>query len=113
MGWLPLVGSSKITGLFCKRALQKRRYSAKETYNFKEPTNRSHPIIQTEENQSHIHDLLVMIMISAKIDKIDTKIDQIETDCQDPGYFLQWPYIETAHSINATFAPELIASGIL
>jgi len=28
----------KIIGLFCKRALSKRRYSAKETYNFKEPT---------------------------------------------------------------------------
>jgi len=34
----------KIIGLFCKRALWKRRYSAKETYNFKEPTTRSHPI---------------------------------------------------------------------
>ena len=34
----------KITGLFCKRALWKRRYSAKETYNCREPTNRSHPI---------------------------------------------------------------------
>jgi len=34
----------KIIGLFCKRALQKRLYSAKETYNLKEPTNRSHPI---------------------------------------------------------------------
>ena len=34
----------KIIGLFCKRALQKRRYSAKETYNFKEPTTRSHPM---------------------------------------------------------------------
>jgi len=34
----------KIIGLFCKRALSKRRYSAKETYHFKEPTNRSHPI---------------------------------------------------------------------
>jgi len=33
-----------ITGLFCERALIKRWYSAKETYNFKEPTNRSHPI---------------------------------------------------------------------
>ena len=29
----------KITGLFCKIALYKRRYSAKETYHFKEPTN--------------------------------------------------------------------------
>jgi len=26
----------KIAGLFCKRALSKRRYSAKETYNFKQ-----------------------------------------------------------------------------
>jgi len=34
----------KIIGLFCKRALQMRRYSAKETYIFKEPTNRRHPI---------------------------------------------------------------------
>jgi len=34
----------KIIGLFRKRALWKKRYSAKETYNFKEPTNRSHAI---------------------------------------------------------------------
>ena len=34
----------KIIGLFCKRALQKRLYSAKETCNFKEPTNSSHTI---------------------------------------------------------------------
>jgi len=35
----------KIVGLFCTRALSKRLYSAKETYHFKEPTNRSHPIV--------------------------------------------------------------------
>ena len=34
----------KIIGLFCKRALQKRHCSAKETYNFVDPTYRSHPI---------------------------------------------------------------------
>jgi len=34
----------KIIGLFCKKALLNRRYSAKETYDLKEPTNRSHPI---------------------------------------------------------------------
>jgi len=34
----------KIIGLSCKRALQKRHYSAKETYDFKEPTNCSHPV---------------------------------------------------------------------
>ena len=31
-----------------KSALQKRRYSAKETYNFKAPTHRSHPIVVSE-----------------------------------------------------------------
>ena len=36
----------KIIGLFCKRDLLKRRHSAKEMYNFMEPTNRSHPILQ-------------------------------------------------------------------
>ena len=35
----------QIIGLFCKRALYKRLYSAKETCIFKEPTNRSHPIV--------------------------------------------------------------------
>jgi len=34
----------KIIGLFCKRALQKRRYSEKETYNSIDPTDRGHPI---------------------------------------------------------------------
>ena len=34
----------KIISLFCKRTLSKRQYSAKKTYNFKETTNRSHPI---------------------------------------------------------------------
>jgi len=34
----------KIIGLFCKRDLEKRRYSAKETRHFKEPANRSHPM---------------------------------------------------------------------
>ena len=34
----------KIIGLLCKRAPLNRSYSAKETYNFKEPTNCRHPI---------------------------------------------------------------------
>jgi len=34
----------QIMGLFCKRALYKRLHSAKETYHFKEPIHRSHPI---------------------------------------------------------------------
>jgi len=54
MGWLWLVGSIKIVGIFCKRALQKRRYSAKETYDLVDPTHRSHPIL-------HVHVELVWI----------------------------------------------------
>jgi len=34
----------KMIGLFCKRALQKRQYSAKETYDVIDPTDCSHPI---------------------------------------------------------------------
>jgi len=35
----------RFVGLFCKRALQKRQYSANETYNFIDPTDRSHPLV--------------------------------------------------------------------
>jgi len=34
----------KRIGLFCKRILLKRLYSARETYAFKEPTHHSHPL---------------------------------------------------------------------
>ena len=45
----------KIICLFCKRALQKRRYSAKETYDFEQPTNRSHPINNMQDAPRFIH----------------------------------------------------------
>ena len=34
----------QIIDLFCKRALLKRRFPAKQTYNLIDPTDRSHPI---------------------------------------------------------------------
>jgi len=45
----------KIIGVFCKRALYKRLYSAKEIYDFKELTNRSHriPCINSMTEMSH------------------------------------------------------------
>ena len=36
-----------ITGLFCKRALYKRRYSAQETYRFIDATDGRHAIVKT------------------------------------------------------------------
>ena len=44
--WYGVATSSrllKMIGLFCKRALQNRQYSVKETFNFKEPTNAAIP----------------------------------------------------------------------
>jgi len=46
----------KNTGLFCKRARSRRLYSAKETYNFKKPTNRSHPV-RLQDTNMHTHRL--------------------------------------------------------
>jgi hypothetical protein len=43
IGWLQLVGSIKLLISFAKETY-KRDYSAKETYNFIDPTDRSHPI---------------------------------------------------------------------
>ena len=45
----------KIISLFCKRALQKRLYSAKETYNFMESTTHSHPIRKFAHRRTHTH----------------------------------------------------------
>ena len=62
----------KSKGLFCQRALQKKQYSAKVTYNFKEPTNRSHPIVhfkllrmsQTEQEKTDSTVSFVSLRIS-------------------------------------------------
>ena len=43
-GVAPASRIDKIISLFCKRALQKRHYSAKETNKFIDHTDRSHPI---------------------------------------------------------------------
>jgi len=50
----------KVIGLFCKIALQKRLYSTNETHNFKEPTNRSHPMASAGRNYwfTLLHELL-------------------------------------------------------
>jgi len=44
----------KIIGVFCNRSSLLQGSFAKETYNFKEPTNRSHPIICTWSFYTHL-----------------------------------------------------------
>jgi len=72
----------QIIGLFCKRALLKRLYFAKETYDFKEPTNRSHPISacanwKTHINNEHILILCVSQAISACTNSLYTASDAV------------------------------------
>jgi len=45
MGWLRLVGSLKLIVLFCRIYSLLYGSFAEETCNFKEPTNRSHPVV--------------------------------------------------------------------
>jgi len=45
----------KIIGLECKRAQEKRLYSAKETFDCKEPTNCSHIIVSTLFDVTHTY----------------------------------------------------------
>jgi len=44
----------KITGLFCRIQSLLQGSFAKETYNFKEPTHRSHPIQVITQNDGHL-----------------------------------------------------------
>ena len=57
----------KNVGLFCKRAPQKRQYSAKETFHLIDPTNRSHPIYQSEGGYNCVYIIYVILMSQEKI----------------------------------------------
>ena len=58
----------KNIGLFCKRDLQKRPIFCKETYIFKHPTHRSHPI-------SHISTYTYFVNWDIYIYKLPTRVD--------------------------------------
>ena len=55
----------KNIGLFCKRDLQKRPIFCKETYIFKHPTNRSHPILESLHTNSFHSSIQAHTIISA------------------------------------------------
>ena len=61
-------GLLKIVGLFSKRALLKRQYSAEETSNFKEPINRSHPI--SPRVQSKIESLCYYVIKNVSLHRV-------------------------------------------
>jgi len=53
VGWVRLAGSITLQMLFAKEPYKKRLYSAKETCNFIDATNHSHPI-HVDERSSKI-----------------------------------------------------------
>ena len=53
----------KNIALFCKTALLKRRYSAKETYNLIDPTDRSHPICISIQATPHVPVVLCVLYV--------------------------------------------------
>ena len=55
-------------GLFCKRALKKRLYSAKETNNLIDPTHRSHPIYIFEYSLNDCQNIVSFIGLFCKRD---------------------------------------------
>jgi len=61
MGWLRVAGSLKLQVSFAKEPYQ-RDYSAKETCNFKEPTDRSH-LIHTYKEASFCCHLSFLVVI--------------------------------------------------
>jgi len=72
-------------GLFCRRALQKRQYSANETYNLIDPANRSHPITYLLSTFTHIyythllHYQLAENLVGQTGDKIQEMVNESST----------------------------------
>jgi hypothetical protein len=83
----------QIIGLFCEKALEKRRFSAKETYNLKEPTDRSHPICS-------YRDIYIQATNSGTAGETAHKGD-VSYRCRDIDMYIQrYRYIYTCIYIN-------------
>ena len=107
----------KTTGLFCRRALSKRRYSAEATYHFKEPTNRSHLIRETTDSAGQTkkripdksaHTLLGLVCRACLLTRRPTK-ETYKKDLQKrpqatkvsvQGLFFLVSYVETESVIS-------------
>ena len=76
MGWLRLVGSFKIIGLFCRIWSLLQGSFAKETYNLKEPTNGCHliaSIIHPKQNLPMLITLFITSILAIMITIIATR----------------------------------------
>jgi len=67
MGWLRVVGFLKFKDSFAKEPYERDEILPKETYNLKEPTNRSHPIshavFRIATVRTHMSDVYIYIGI--------------------------------------------------
>jgi len=96
----------KIIGLFCKRAVQKRLYSAEETYNLKEPTNRSHPIrvLYTHITKTHYAYEFYIHMLQ----KLITQMIYINTCVTYMNTYVAYIVIHYAYECYIHTSPQLI-----
>jgi len=93
----------KIICLFCKRALQKRRYSAKKTCNFIDPTDRSHPIALHVQKSLELNDVHSSIMHTAlfeyngpaQLSCAIATIIRIVYKCHNP---MEWTQVPLSHA---------------
>ena len=69
----------QIIGLFSKRALQKRPIFCKEIYDFKEPTNRSHPIPH-RHSVVCMRDALCRTCVASSIGNIEESFSHVWRD---------------------------------
>ena len=99
-------GLIKIIGHFCKRALQKRRYSAKETYNLIDPTDRSHPIHEMTiemcifAQRHELHSVLAYLLYSRAFSRVNSLLYSPNT----MTFELTVEQCHELHSARAVFA---------
>ena len=85
----------KIISLFCKIVLSKRLYSAKETYNFKEPADRSHPealFLFTRDTYRAIFETLFFLgscTAGEENEEVQDSLEEAESDNEDRRFRLR------------------------
>ena len=83
----------KIISLFCKSVLSKRLYSAKETYNFKEPADRSHPkALFTRDTYRAIFETLFFLgscTAGEENEEVQDSLEEAESDNEDRRFRLR------------------------
>jgi len=86
----------QIIGLFGKRALYKRLYSAKETYDLKEPTNRGHPILHSELLNQQLSGANTLLYFASNNNRV------VQVNCLSYSFFIG-SFIDSGLTVDGRF----------